>query len=405
MRVLTVGNMYPPHHFGGYELVWMQAVRTLRERGHEVRVLTSDFDSGATDRDDPDVHRELEWYWRDHVFPRLSLRARLRRERHNATVLDRHLAELRPDVVSWWSMGGMSLGLIERVRAAGLPAVAFVHDDWLIYAPRVDGWLATFTGARRHLAALVERLTGLPTGVELGRAARYVFVSESVRRGALAAIGGLEDTAIAHSGIDPAFLASLPSRPWSWKLLYVGRLDARKGIDTAIEALAELPAQATLTVIGASDPGERERLERLALTREVRERVEFLGAMETARLPTAYAGADALVFPVRWEEPWGLVPLEAMGMGTPVVATGRGGSAEYLRDGENCLLFDAGDASALTRALLRLGADAELREVIRRGGLETAPQHTQDHFDAAVEAELLRAARSTPCEPRAQAPP
>ena len=59
MRVLTVGNMYPPHHFGGYELVWRSAVEYLRERGHVVRVLTTDTHTGATEPDGPDIHREL----------------------------------------------------------------------------------------------------------------------------------------------------------------------------------------------------------------------------------------------------------------------------------------------------------------------------------------------------------
>ena len=57
-------------------------------------------------------------------------------------------------------------------------------------------------------------------------------------------------------------------------------------------------------------------------------------------LPATLRRGRRVLFPVRWEEPWGLVPLEAMAVGTPVVASGRGGSAEYLRDGENCLLFD-----------------------------------------------------------------
>ncbi len=58
MRLLTVGNMYPPHSFGGYEAVWKAAVDHLRERGHEVRVLTTDTDTGTKEPDPPDVHRE-----------------------------------------------------------------------------------------------------------------------------------------------------------------------------------------------------------------------------------------------------------------------------------------------------------------------------------------------------------
>ena len=141
MRVLTVGNMYPPHHFGGYELVWESAVEHLRDRGHEVRVLTTDTRTGATAPDGPDVHRELRWHLRDGEFEQLSPRATLAMTRHNHRVLARHLDELRPDVVAWWSMGGLTLTLLEAVRRRGMPAVAFVHDEWLDYGRKVDPWL------------------------------------------------------------------------------------------------------------------------------------------------------------------------------------------------------------------------------------------------------------------------
>ncbi len=121
------------------------------------------------------------------------------------------------------------------------------------------------------------------------------------------------------------------------------------------------------------------------------ERVHFAGQLGRGEIVAAYGRADAVVFPVRWEEPWGLVPLEAMGRGCPVVATGRGGSAEYLRDEHNCLLFDADDAEALAAALSRLASDDALRARLRRGGLETAPRYTDEVFNGAVEAELTRA--------------
>src|SRR5215218_2709703 len=127
MRVLTVGNMYPPHALGGYELTWRSSVADLRARGHDVRVLTTDYRDPAVAAEaegDADVHRELRWYWRDHAFPRLGLRERIRLERHNARVFDRHVEGHRPEVVAWWAMGGMSLSLIERARLAGLPAAA-----------------------------------------------------------------------------------------------------------------------------------------------------------------------------------------------------------------------------------------------------------------------------------------
>jgi glycosyltransferase involved in cell wall biosynthesis len=388
VRALAVGNLFPPHHLGGYELVWRSATRHLRSRGHEVRVLTTEtrFDHAAGD-EDGDVHRELRWWWRDHAFPRRSLRERLAIERHNAAVFDRHVAELRPDVVTWWSMGGMSLSLLERARRHGLPSVAFVHDDWLDYGPRADAWLRLFAG-RPRLARLVERATGVPAAVDFPAATRYVFVSQTTRRHAVAARGELRDTGIAHSGIDPAFLDPRPEQGWAWRLLYVGRVDARKGVETAVAALTHLPEAATLTLAGEGDDETRRGLLTLADRLGVASRVRLLGPVDREALPDLYVAADVVVFPVLWEEPWGLVPLEAMALARPVVATGRGGSGEYLRGGENSLLHPPGDAAALANAVKLLAEDPQLRARLREAGLATAAGHTADVFDATVEHEL-----------------
>jgi glycosyltransferase involved in cell wall biosynthesis len=393
MRVLAVGNMYPPHHLGGYELAWHGAIVHARRCGHEVRVLTTDFRTGTGSPEESGTYRELRWYWHDHGWPRTGWRDRVALERHNAAVLDRHLAELHPDVVSWWSMGGMSLSLIERLRRAKLPAVAFVHDDWLIYAPRVDRWIRPFRG-RPRFAALGERLTGIPAHVELDDAARYVFVSETVRDHARAAGYRLAGSAVAHSGIDPSYLAPQAARPWAWRLLYVGRLDERKGVLDAVAALSGLPPEATLTLAGSGDRRLLDRLHALARRHGVADRVVELGMLAREQLPDVYAAADVVVFPGRWEEPWGLVPLEAMGLGRPTIATGRGGSGEYLRDGVNALLVPSGAPAALARAVRALADDPELRARLREGGFETAGQHTHDAFNRAVLDALSAAAGS-----------
>ena len=122
------------------------------------------------------------------------------------------------------------------------------------------------------------------------------------------------------------------------------------------------------------------------------ERVTFEGQRARGELASIYAAADAVVFPVLWAEPWGLVPLEAMAVQRPVVATGTGGSAEYLRDGENCLLFAPGDAGQLAERLTRLAGDAALRERLRAGGLATARANTDAAFNQRVEAVIAEVA-------------
>lgn len=392
MRVLAVGNRYPPHGIGGYELVWRSAVLHLRASGHDVGVLTTDHRDPVAGgpSDDAGVHRELRWWWRDGDFPRYSLRERVAIERHNHAVLRRHLDSLRPDVVAWWAMGGMSMSLVEAVRRRGLPAVGLVLDDWLVYGPLVDSWMRLFE-RRAWLRRSAETAVRVPASVDLAGAARWLFISETTCSAALDARGALPDSGVLHCGIDPAWVDPQPPREWAWRLLYVGRTDPRKGVGTAIAALAELPEEATLRIVGEGDAEAERELAREAAAAGVEERVLFGPLPTRDELKAIYAGCDAVVFPVLWPEPWGLVPLEAMGLGRPVLATGQGGSGEYLRDGQNCLLHPPGDASALAAAVRRLAADAELRERLRAGGAVTAPRFTADRYNAGVEAALSSA--------------
>lgn len=392
MRILSVGNMYPPHHFGGYELVWRSSVEHLRSRGHEVTVLTTDTDTGAVGDDPPGVYRELRWHLRGTRFETVARRVRLATARHNHRMLERHLDRLRPEVVAWWSMGGLSLTMLEAVRDRGLPAVAFVHDEWLDYGRWADAWLGSFSGRWARLAPVAARLARIPTSVDFATAARYLFVSECMRNQGLGLGLGLTETGVAHSGIHPDFLNRAPPREWCWRLLYVGRIDPRKGIQTAVDALPHLPAEACLQLVGGWDAQEEDRLRRHAEDLGVGGRVQFDGHRGRAELLEAYSAADAVVFPVEWQEPWGLVPLEAMGRGRPVVATGRGGSGEYLRDGENCLLFNAGDSQGLAGALRQLAQDPHLVRRLCGRGRDTAARHTEPVFNAAVERAVLGAA-------------
>ena len=402
MRVLTIGNLFPPHHFGGYEQVWASAVGHLREHGHDVRVLAVDYrHPGPEQPDGADVHRTLRWYWTEHDFARFGLRRRLAIERHNQGELARHLEDFRPDVIGFWSMGGMSHSLIEASRRRDLPIVAFVHDPWLDYGRWTDQWTRLFRLRRYHWAApAAQVLSGLPTQVNYGAAGRYVFVSDFLRRRMLALNLGLADTAVAASGIAATFSAAGAAHSWRWRLLYVGRLHPDKGIAEAVRCLAHLPEEASLTVAGSWDPRDETALERLVDELGLRSRVRTLGRLPAEAVAELYRTSDAVLFPVRWEEPWGLVPLEAMASGCPVVATGRGGSGEYLRHGENCLLVPVGDPASLAASLHRLAEESALRERLRQGGLATAARHPETAFNEAVEHHLQEMASRGSARPQ-----
>jgi glycosyltransferase involved in cell wall biosynthesis len=400
LRVLALGNAYPPLHLGGYELIWRGVDRYLVECGHAVRVVTTTWRSESAtpamvaQDGGVDIHRELDWYWHAHCWRDLGWRARLALERHNAAVFARHLAEFLPDVLAWWPVGGLSLSLLEQSRRAGVPSVLFMLDPWLDYGPRHDLWLRGWERLR-PLAGVAARVTGLPTRVQYDGLGRWVFCSESLRAATLAAHPSLGETAVLTPGLDHAWL-TLPEEqerpPWRGRLLYAGRVVEQKGVHTAIRALVHLPPDMDLTVLGDGDGAYRARLEALVTELRLEGRVTFHPAVSPDALAERYRAADAVLFPVEWEEPFGLVPLEAMAAGRPVIATGRGGSGDYLRSEENALLFPAGDASALAAAVERLARDPTLREQLQTGGRRTAQAHSETNFDAAALAQLQRAA-------------
>jgi glycogen(starch) synthase len=398
MRILTVGNMYPPHHMGGYELIWRSWVAHAESCDHAVRVLTTDFEleSGPIEglEESGDVHRDLRWYWHDHEFPRLSGRARWAIERHNARMIERHLQEFVPDVVVWWAMAGMSLSSIERVRRAGIPAVAVLGDYWLEYGPTVDAWMRVFL-KRPGLARLVEGLTGQITRADLASGIKFVFVSETLRRRAHEIWADLaESEVIHHEPPDIELFQPAAVRAWEGKLLYVGRIDHVKGVDLAILALLDLPDEATLTIVGSGNREYLGDLHRIVREHDLDGRVRF-DLRRRTELPATYADADAVLFPVRWAEPFGLVPLEAMAIGRPVVASGRGGSGEYLEDGANCLIFDPSEGpAALAASVQNLAADASLRDRLRAGGFRTVESIRAERFNDRVLATVERARAS-----------
>jgi glycosyltransferase involved in cell wall biosynthesis len=161
---------------------------------------------------------------------------------------------------------------------------------------------------------------------------------------------------VVYGAVDQAlFPRRATAPPWRGRLLYAGRLDPRKGVETAVRALPSLPGT-TLEVLGPGSDEQRAHLDAVAAEVGVTDRVAF-DAVARDQLAARYAAADAVVFPSQWEEPFGLVPLEAMAVGAPVVATAVGGASEFLVDGRNCVLFRPGDAADLASGVQVVAAD------------------------------------------------
>jgi glycosyltransferase involved in cell wall biosynthesis len=245
---------------------------------------------------------------------------------------------LRADVVHTHLVhADLYAGLAARVR--GTPLVSTKHND--------DPFR---TGAFRHVERILMRLTD-----------RVVVISESLRRFTVERVGVPADKIeTIHYGLDA------PPAPWGSNppddvpqgariLVSTSRLTQQKGVDIAVRALASLPDDVELVVLG--DGPERAALESLARDIGVDERLHLPG-----RVPDVAAWlrrAAVYVHPARWEG-FGLGVLEAMVSGLPVVATRVSSLPELVADGETGYLVPVDDAQAFAQAVERALAEPGL---------------------------------------------
>jgi glycosyltransferase involved in cell wall biosynthesis len=379
--------MYPPHHHGGYELACKDVVDRWRARGHDVTVLTSTM--RLPDVADPPgerssgIRRDLEISFAEGDLKDPPRWRRYPIERTNQRALQEAIAASQPDVISLWHMGAMSTGLLSTLAQGPIPLVYVVCDDWPTYAHKIDPWMRMWL-KRPRLAKVVQRVGGVPASLpDIGRSGTFCFTSGSNRDRCLQfSPWSYPDWTITYLGIDHADFPVVdrpPDHEWRWRMVNAGRLDPRKGIETAIRALALLPPEATLRLLAPVADPYLETLEKVAADAGVADRVSFRISTR-ADLRHHYGDADVCVFPTEWDEPFGLVPLEAMACGTPVVATGSGGSGEFLIDGHNCLRFQRKDAEGLAAAVRRLADDSRLRQRLVQTGLRTAGELNVDRL-------------------------
>ncbi len=186
---------------------------------------------------------------------------------------------------------------------------------------------------------------------------------------------GIERTNLWQRGVDTEmFQPGLASRdmrsrlsqgnPDSPLLLYVGRLSAEKEIDRIKPVLEAIP-NAHLALVG--DGPHRQALEKHFADTPT----HFVGYLQGKELGAAFASADAFVFPSRTET-LGLVLLEAMAAGCPVVAARSGGIPDIVEDGVNGYLFDPADEQGAIAATQRLLANADEREALRHRARQEA---------------------------------
>lgn len=370
LRVVLVIARYPPHHLGGYELRCRDVARELARRGHAVTVLTSrEGARGVEDDAGVRVVRRLHLHpdgiqgraaTLGFLFSTASDCRRLRRESRAA------------DVVAYWHQSGLSSALLAVKPRRGCGIVCDVSSDWLRDAAGTGGnWFRIWekpagTAAKRAGKAVLRALTGMLLRVPVRRPpfppGRAYFTSEENKRAYVASGVAVEGAALIRSGIDLGLFRFAETRPpGPAQILFLGRIKRRKGLHTLVLALGDVPG-ARLRAVGPVEEEEYlAEIAELARAAKVMDRIEFGAPVPHSDVPSLLAAAHVLVFASEEPEAFSRLVLEAFAVGTPVVGTPIGGTAEVLREGETGLTFAPGNSRELSNQLKRLLGDEGLR--------------------------------------------
>jgi phosphatidyl-myo-inositol alpha-mannosyltransferase len=371
VRIGIVSQSYYPRYGGVTEHVHHTAVE-LRRRGHQVTIITSRFRRGEAPCEGVErigynllipfngAFVDLAVGWR----LRSQLRGLLRR--HEFDLLHTH-APLVP-----------TLPLI-AVETAECPQVGTFH---------------TTSGPSKLIEAFLE-----PLAARMKRLDARIAVSETARDfvaqylpGEYHVIPNGVDTERFHPAVEPFAEWRDPARV---NILFVGRLDPRKGVQVLIDAMPEVLARtngrARLLVVG--DSYLRARFE-ASVRPEVRDHVRFLGHVPSADLPRWYATGDIFVSPALGHESFGIVLVEAMAAGRVVVASDIPGYRTVIQPGLNGVVSAPGDVPALAATLAALVGDPDRRAALAQRGraraLEFAWPRITDRIEAVYRDVLAR---------------
>ncbi len=367
MRIVQVCPYSWDAH-GGVQAHVRHLAASLTRRGHEVLILTP----GDAEPAEPHVRivgRPFRVRFNGSVVP-------LCIDPGSAAVVREALDEFAPDIVHVHEPLAPSTSML-GVLYSPAPIVAtfhaYIEDDTLP--------AQLYTAVAPLLRPVWNRLD---FRIAVSQAARWTVGSRM----------GSQRFEIVPNGANVEHFADAPPAelPPGRKLLFVGRLEPRKGFRYAVRAFADLAEgfpDVQLVVVG--DGPQRTLLRRLEP--RTRERVHMLGSVTPAELPTFHAASDIFLAPATGRESFGIILVEAMAAGLPVVASDLPGYSEVVRPGREALLVPPRNANAIARATASLLDDPTLAARLGQAGRLRAQTFSWHRVAARVERIYEQAAR------------
>ena len=391
MKICLVGSpLHPVPPVGAGALERQIAIHAtgLAKTGHDVHVATVEGDLTRRGLSAPDVAQpdSVCFHRLGAAFEPSPARGARRLWRHHtryAREVRRLLTRMKPDLVHWHAPHAGLAGLRES-NDSRWRNIYHAHN-W----KRAERMSYPLCSVRRVAAKVAAQ-----TDVRLARRADHLIAVSEFVRGQVLATGlvAAERVSVLTNAVDserfrPADCGpdELALEDRSPQLLFVGRVAAEKGLFSLLGALPDVLHEvpdARLTVVGPASGGTesgryRRRCERRVGKLGLKQHVRFAGVVPNADLPALMRQCRAVAIPSVWGEPCGVVVLEALACGVPVVASRVGGIPELVEERKTGLLVDPRARAAWSSALLTALRDEGLRATCRREGPRSvAERHT-----------------------------
>lgn len=330
MKIAYLSSFFPPDRVAGAELGTMFMARHMAGRGNEAHVIVTRPRENRRRREERDGYSV---HWMDYSGVK---GLRLFSEIRGACGL---LRSLKPDIIHGNCLLPGGYVASRMGLELGVPSVALCYG----YDVSDMGFILAAAFGKRAMrdATLLLGATGFTAGVVQGwRPGRPVGVFYA----------GCDDAAF------PLLPLRIPEKPY--RMLFIGRLIPEKGVDLLPEIMRELPEEYTLEILG--DGNLREELSRRFAGAGLEKRISFSGVLPNDQLSRRFAASDCLLLPSR-REPFGVVCIEAVSSGVPVVCSGVMGLPEAMSGGRGGILVRSEDAKVWAGEIRRAVEDRELR--------------------------------------------
>ncbi|PSB32939.1 glycosyltransferase family 4 protein [Stenomitos frigidus] len=383
MKILVITNLYPPQILGGYERSIADFARLLQQRGHELLVLTSDtpafFSSHPNPYSEPQVERCLLLcgQWHPERGPEWFSEQRIADvKRQNSQTLTQHLQAFQPDVCLVGNATFLPVELLEQVLAVPIAIAHYVMNAHPGYLPSLTPQSPLY---------------------------RYITCSDWVS-GLLQQQGypaATAQTIYPGAAIEAFYQADLPPRD-RLRIAYASLVMPYKGADILVEALCLLQAvgiEFTATIAGGTfQPEFVQALQQLSKSEGLQDCIHFPGVLSRQELCELYQRCNVLVFPSRFEEPFGISQVEAMAAGLTLITSGTGGSREIVEHGQDGLIFETENPLDLAECLSALPTQPDAWETMTRKGQQKAISHFSQTIAVEQLESLLSALSRTPAK-------